>query len=107
MKTVFICSPLRGNVARNLEYARQALRHSLDRCEAAFAPHLLYPQVLDDTNASQRRQGMAAAKHYLLYADIVAVYKDLGISDGMQEEIVLATKLGIVVEHRTLPGFVG
>ena len=47
---VFICSPYAGDVSANCEKARRYLRFAIDRGTIPFAPHLLYPQVLDDSD---------------------------------------------------------
>jgi hypothetical protein len=59
-RLVIIESRYAGDIDRNVAYARQALKHSLDRGEAPIASHLLYPQVLDDNDPAQREQGIAA-----------------------------------------------
>lgn len=50
MILVIIESPYAGDVDRNLEYLRAAMRDCLKRGEAPFASHALYtqPGVLDD-----------------------------------------------------------
>lgn len=99
---VFIASPLRGDIARNQRYARIALKDSLDRGEAPFVPHLLYDQVLDDTVEAQRAQAIKAALAFLGGCDVLAVYTDLGISEGMRGEIERAKALGLQVVERSL-----
>ncbi len=103
MKRVFIASPLRGDIERNQRYARAALRDSLDRGEAPFVPHLLYDQVLDDAVPEQRQQAITAALAMLEACELLAVYADLGISEGMRGEIERAKALGIAFEERTMP----
>jgi hypothetical protein len=102
MRTTFICSPYSGEVERNTYYARQAMRDSFKRNEAPFAPHLLYTQVLDDSDPKQRNVGIKAGLHYMFFADVVAVYNDYGISPGMEKEIAAAMRAGIPVEYRKL-----
>lgn len=71
----------------NLDYARECLLDSLRRSnEAPFAPHLLYPQVLDDGNPEDRARGMASAITWLHQANALALYVDLGVSEGMASE---------------------
>ena len=43
---VYIASPLSGDVAHNLDFARQACRYAIAQGVTPFAPHLLYPQML-------------------------------------------------------------
>lgn len=88
MKRVLIESPLKGDYEANREYARRCMRDSLKRGEAPLASHLLYDQtgILDDRFDSDRRRGMQAGFTWGAMAELVAVYIDLGISDGMLED---------------------
>lgn len=80
------------------------MRDSLDRGEAPFASHLLYPQVLDDGNSRERMQGMSAGFVWGQHAELVAVYCDLGVSEGMRVGIRAAEQNGVTVEYRDLGG---
>lgn len=104
MLRVIIESPLSGEILRNVRYARQCLRDSLERGEAPFASHLLYAQegVLDDTNAKERKLGMEAGFAWGEVADMVAMYTDLGISEGMREGIARAESKNLPIEYRRL-----
>ena len=51
---VIIESPYSPGSPENIEYARRCLFDSLLRGESPFASHLLYTQVLDDTDSKQR-----------------------------------------------------
>lgn len=104
MRRVFIESPYAGNTAENERYLRAAMRDCLDRGEAPFASHGLYTQdgVLDDGVPSERAAGMAAGSLWRECADVVAVYEDMGISNGMREGIAHAHRLGVVVEYRRI-----
>lgn len=100
--TVYVASPLSGNMKRNLGYARMCMADSLDRGEAPYLPHLLYPQVLSDDNAVHRAKGMAAGSAVLARMEALALYLDLGLSGGMASERELAKKLGMRIEERFL-----
>ncbi len=102
MKKVILESPYAGDVERNEKYARLCLSDSLDRSEAPLASHLLYTQVLDDRKAKQREQGIAAGLAWLEHADLMAVYEDYGVSEGMRKAIALAHMLKVPVEHRRI-----
>jgi hypothetical protein len=106
MLCVFVCSPYKSTTSEaheeNVAYAQQALVDSLGRSEAPFAPHLLYPQVLIDADELDRNVAMAAGKAWLEVSDVLAVYTDLGISGGMEEEIAWAEDNMVTVEYRTL-----
>ena len=102
MKRVFVASPYAGEIERNVSYAYAALYHTLSRGEAGFAPHLLYPNVLNDSVAHERELGIKAGMSFLTTCDTLALYVDHGISSGMQQEIELAKFMGIHIEERRL-----
>lgn len=92
---------------RNLQYARAAVRDSLLRGESPFPSHLLYTQegILDDNDPEQRRFGIRAGLEWLRVADRTVVYRDLGITRGMDQGIYEALRAGKQVEYRNLPGW--
>jgi len=104
MNLVIIESPYAGNVDLNTAYARECMKDSLDRGEAPFAPHLLYTQVLDDKSPAERERGIFAGHEWLRRADLVAVYTDRGISQGILEGIAAALLADKYVEARRLYG---
>lgn len=105
MQRTIIESPYKGTpseVARNEAYARKCMLHSLEQGEAPFLSHLLYTQVLEDTLKPQRSMGINAGLAWGEKADKVAVYTDLGITDGMALGVQHYTKLGIPIEYRSI-----
>lgn len=104
MKLVIIESPFAGDIHANVEYARAAVRDSLKRGEAPIASHLLYtqPGILDDLVPSERVLGIDAGHAWMQVADLVAVYQDRGISNGMRLGIERAAAAGLVIEYRNL-----
>lgn len=104
MRRVIIESPFAGNVSANIAYARRAVRDSLLRCEAPLASHLLYtqPGILRDAVLEERKYGIEAGLCWVEFAELVAVYADLGISAGMQQGIDKAKELGVPVEVRKI-----
>lgn len=97
-------SPYAGNIERNLQYAREAMRDCLMRGEAPFASHALYTQrgVLDDNDKSERTLGIEAGLAWGAQAERTVVYVDLGITAGMHIGIERARSVGRPVELRTL-----
>jgi len=91
-------------VATNVDYARDAMLHSLRRGEAPFASHLLYTQVLDDRLPDDRRLGIQAGYEWMYHADIVAFYVDLGWSPGMLNALKVARLLHRTIEPRSAYG---
>lgn len=97
-------SPLAGNVALNVAYAKAAMMDCFERGEAPFASHLLYAQsgLLDDASPIERGRGIIAGLEWGRFADRCAVYTDLGISSGMGLGIASAQSHGVRIEFRTL-----
>ncbi len=101
-KRVILESPYAGQVMRNKEYALNCMLDMIERGEATFASHLLYPQVLDDEDIIQREGGILAGFSWMAVAELVAVYTDLGISKGMRQGMRQAEELGIPIVFRDL-----
>lgn len=78
------------------------MRDSIERGEAPFASHLIYTQgdLLDDNVPAERQRGIACGLEWGTVADLVAVYTDLGISEGMARGIEHATEQGLPVVYR-------
>lgn len=107
-RAVVIESPYAGidrlHRATNELYAQRALLDALNRGEAPFASHLLYPQVLDDNRPPERYMGIQGQLAWIDLAKAIAVYVDLGISGGMTEAILYCLRRGYEIELRSLDG---
>ena len=55
---VYICSPYAGDVSKNVENARNYSRFAVDKGYIPVAPHLLFPQFLNDNNTKERQLGL-------------------------------------------------
>ena len=93
MKRVFICSRFAGDVDRNMETARKLCRRAVERGCAPFAPHLLYPQFVDDARPEERETGIACGLEFMALCDEVWAYMGDGVSDGMRREMAHAQRL--------------
>jgi hypothetical protein len=94
MKRVFICSRFAGDVDRNIGTARKLCRRAVERGYAPFAPHLLYPQFVDDGRPDEREAGIACGLAFMTVCDEVWAYVGDGVSDGMRREMAHAQRLG-------------
>lgn len=101
MKRVYVASPYRGDVETNVAFARAVCREVALAGDAPLAPHLLFPQFLDDDDPAQRELGLAAALSWIEVADEMLVAGD--VSDGMRGEIARATELGVPVLFHPSP----
>ena len=96
MPIAYICSPYAGNVDRNTERTRSFCRIALESGRIPLAPHLLFPQFMNDSDPDERRLA--------LFMDVVLLGKCrelwvLGdeVTDGMLTEIENAHKRGIPI----------
>lgn len=97
MKKVYICSPYAGEVEKNTINARKYCRFALlHRYRIPFAPHLYYPQFLEESVDHERRIGLKTGLEDLRDCEEVWVFGSF-ISNGMSEEIKKARKLGMPI----------
>lgn len=97
---VFICSPFAGDMDLNVKRAKRFMRFALEQGTIPFAPHLLYPQVLDDENVHERELGLTFGLIWLGKCDELWVFGDV-ISTGMEREIVKAERRSMPIRYFT------
>lgn len=51
---VYICSPYSGDTEANLAKARNFCRFALDQGQIPLAPHLMFPQFMNDADPVER-----------------------------------------------------
>ena len=90
---VYVCSPLSGDIAANQKNARRYCRSVVERGGIPLAPHLYFPQFMDDGDETER--------DLCLFMDIVLLTKCAElwvfgerISKGMSMEIEKAKRKG-------------
>lgn len=103
-KLCYICSPYRGHVMDNVAYAKELTGLALNNGYAPITPHLYLTQVLDESDPAQRAMGMAAGLELLKQCKYILIGSKYGISEGMLNEILLATELGLCELARTKHG---
>lgn len=94
MKHCYIASPYSGDVEENIEFACTACRMAIAAGYTPIAPHLIYPQILDDSDPTQRETGIQLGLSLLSRCSELWVCGDI-ISAGMAREIETAERLGI------------
>lgn len=97
-KIVYIASPYAGNTAVNTAFARAACRMAVSRGCVPIAPHLLYPQILDDGIPKQRECGIRMGIRLLGICGELWLCGNC-ISCGMHKEMERARQLGVPVRH--------
>ena len=83
---VYICSPFSGKVKKNKKNARKYCRFALEQHTIPFAPHLLFPQFMDDSSPEERQLAMFMNMIMLGHCEELWVFGDR-ISAGMKQEI--------------------
>lgn len=84
---VYICSPYRGDTARNIVYAKELTRAAVAAGYAPVTTHLYLTQALDDENPEEREAGMAVGTEILRCCRYFLIGARYGISEGMKAEI--------------------
>ncbi len=91
-KKVFICSPFRGDMKGNARKAAVYSRMACDQGYLPIAPHLLFPQFLNEGIKAERQLGISMGMELLLDCEEVWVFGEA--TEGMQAEIAFATEQG-------------
>lgn len=93
---IYICSPLKGDVKRNIEKANYYARYAYSQGYIPIAPHTIFTQFLDDANPKERKDGMAMGLELLERCAELWVFGTT-VSKGMRREIDHARKKGIKI----------
>ena len=98
---VYICSPYsHGCINDNIENARRYSRFAVDTHYVPIAPHLLFPQFLDDRLAEDRQTAMSLNQVLLEKCSQLWVFGSVR-SKGMQQEIQWAKQRQITSRYFT------
>ena len=95
---VYICSPFSGDVSGNIERAKKYSRYIVDSKAIPIAPHLLFPQFMDDD----------AERELALFMDMVLLGKceelwvfGETVTEGMSAEIAKAKRKNMKIRYFT------
>ena len=108
MMKVYVCSPFRP-VSKDPKRAEKVLARNIRRAKFAcelltklgylpIAPHLYFPQFLNDNNPEERENGMMLGRELLCGCDELWVF-GRHISEGMEAEIRQAKASDIPVRY--------
>jgi len=86
---VYICSPFSGDVEENVKAAQRYSRYAVNKGFIPIAPHLLFPQFLNDNIPAERRLGLFFGNVLMSKCAEVWVFGST-ISAGMEDEIMRA-----------------
>lgn len=91
MEKVFVCSPMKGDVEKNLKLAKFAARVLIGIGYIPIAPHLYFPQFLDDNDQYERIKGIKMGVELMKKCDRMWIIGTT-ITNGMEYEINEAKK---------------
>lgn len=98
-KLIYICSPCRGDVEKNIrkaqEYCREAVQLFPD--VIPIAPHVYFTQFLNELEPAERVEGMEMGIALLDMCSEIWVYGMENPSEGMKAEIRHAHENGITI----------
>ena len=97
-KRVFICSPFKADIKKNTKNAQMYCRFAFEQGYVPIAPHLYYPQFLDEFDDDERAIGIRYGLETMWQARELWVFGE-NISSGMRTEIELAKELKIRVRY--------
>jgi len=93
---VYICSPYSGDVEANVVLARRFCAFAVSAGQIPLAPHLHYPQFMDDADPDARE--LAVLFNRILLSKCEELWANIGrVSAGMRAEIDWAHQMDIPV----------
>ena len=90
-RKVYVASKYAGDIGLNVKNAVRYCRYVINQGYIPIASHLLYPQILDDSNPAERELGLQFGLALLAICDEVWVFGE--VSKGMAVEIEEAARL--------------
>ncbi|MHB1154847.1 MAG: DUF7768 domain-containing protein [Eubacteriales bacterium] len=95
---VFICSPYADDVVVNVKNARRYCRFAVKQNYIPFAPHLFFPQFMDDSIEQQRNLGLYFGIIFLSKCAEIWVFGENN-TKGMSIEIEKARNLKLPIRY--------
>lgn len=83
---VYICSPYAGDIETNVVAVRRYSRFAVEKGYIPIAPHLLFPQFLNDSDPNERELGLFFGNAIMSKCSEIWVFGSK-ISNGMAAEI--------------------
>ena len=97
---VYICSPFAGDIEKNVAAARAYSRFAVEQGYIPIAPHLLFPQFLNDSDQKERELGLFFGNALMSKCAEIWVFGSR-ISSGMEAEIKRAKWKGYHLRYFT------
>lgn len=96
-KLVYVSAPLRGDVEKNIAFAKEKAREVFLEGNIPVCPHLMFPPIADPRNAAEDKAAMEMCLKLLERCSEMRVYGPIW-SEGMWQEIRHAEKLKIPIK---------
>lgn len=96
MKYIYICSPYRGDVEKNVSNALKYCREVVKAGAMPICPHIYFTQFLNDDLGNEREIGLDLATILLTKCD--ELWQFGTPSSGMKSEIAVAQHIGIPIK---------
>jgi len=93
-KFVYISAPLRGDVEKNIAFAKKKAREVFDEGHIPICPHLMFPPIADPTDSGDDERAMQMCLKLMERCDEVRVYGPEW-TEGMHKEIRHADRMKI------------
>ena len=97
---VYICSPLSGDIEGNQAKARAYCRFAVDKGYIPIAPHIYFPQFMNEHNPKERNLALFMDTVLLTKCAELWVFGD-NISRGMSVEMEKARRKGQPIRYFT------
>lgn len=97
MPLVYIASPFSGDVETNIVRAKRYCKFAISKGYIPLAPHLHYPQFLDDKDMEERELGLHFALILLGKCEELWVFGE--VSQGMADEIEKAERRKMPIKY--------
>ncbi len=107
LNAIYVCSPYKATsndpkeaeeqVRRNIKRAERACKLLLTIGYMPIAPHLYFPQFLNDKIADERSEGIMMGLSWLEQCEELWAFGE-EITEGMAAEITRATEIGLPVK---------
>lgn len=95
---VYICSPFSGDISGNIERTKKYSRYAVDSKAIPIAPHLLFPQFMDDD--AERELALFMDMVLLGKCEELWVFGEL-VTEGMSAEIAKAKRKNMKIRYFT------
>lgn len=95
---VYVISKYAGNTKKNTKAAIEHCRYVISQGKMPIASHLLYPQILDDSNPEERALGMSFGLSLLADCEEAWCF-GTEVSAGMAAELKECERLKIPVRY--------